>query len=233
MRRKTIPKQGKISGDLAMSTYKVKDTYFMLKGIPFVMIICIIMIFFGCTLEENEKSKGLEIRVNKAYVSESMNYETLRAYYSKSKGCSLNDAEGRLALMNITKEEDTVYRVISQKIEGSKNGVPIVEFYLETSESDKNWTIKKIKQVIVGFDRTDEDAVILGGITCWLRKEENMIEYSLDCDLYKAADVEGEVICREEADDKILHQSYVPEEPVNNEKGDNIRVHEFIEALTL
>ena len=54
-----------------------------------------------------------------------MSYDELKDYYSRDKAISLNDAEGKLAQMDITGEEESTYRVAVKKVKSSDKYTPL------------------------------------------------------------------------------------------------------------
>lgn len=164
--------------------------------------------------------------MNGIFVSKSLNYEELKSFYSENKEVSINDAEGKLAQMGITEDEKR-YRIIIQKIENGEDYTPFLELYLQTVEAEEDYIIEKICNAAVSITAKQSSAVFLGGITCWLRKN-NKIEYSLNGDMFKAGDVQEDVICDEEKKSEFIQLEYFTEGRVKDEDGAYIYVHDTI-----
>ncbi len=193
----------------------------------FVMILVLVLVLGGCSGADEEKSEK-QFDENGLFVSEAMNYDELKEYYSMDKAVSLNDAEGKLAQMNITGEEEATYRVVVQKVEGSEKYVPCIDFYLITSGDEEDWKIEKIQKAVLSVTADGKEAVFFGDITCWQR-ENNRIEYSLNGELSEPADTkEDAVVCREETEDGIIQLQYLPKTDDNLEDSEYINAHQFI-----
>lgn len=188
------------------------------KALCAVVVCLAITLFVGCTGQDADS----DIKAEEISISEAMDFDQLRTYYGENYGLSDNDAEGKLAQMGIAKEESTTYKVVTQRIEGAKVK-PRVEFYLTSEKGEEDWGAKDIK-ALVSFD---DDGAFLGGITCWLR-ENNTIEYSLEGDMFKAKDVEGNIFCRDTVSEDAIQRTYLSNDKVENEKGESVFIHKMI-----
>lgn len=77
----------------------------------------------------------------------------------------------------------------------------------------------------------ENEAVFVGDFICWLR-EDHKIEYSLNGDIYAAADVEEDVVCKEVTEEQEIQMHYLTNGKVKNKKGEYINVHETIMPLS-
>ena len=208
-----------------MKRSKIKEESLTLKGIVIFMFLCLLLTLCSCT-EEKKAHSETEFDENGLFVSESLNYGELKAFYSENKEVSLNDAEGKLAQMGIT-EGDAEYRVLIQKIEDTKHYTSFLEFYLLTSESEKTYTIEEIRNASVTITENQDLAVFLGDFICWLR-DGNKIEFSLNGDIYESEDIKESVVYMEEKKDKSMQLHYLTEEQINGKDGEYIYVHDTI-----
>lgn len=192
----------------------------------FVVMLCLILVLGGCSGTE-EAGGERQFDENGLFVSEVMNYDELKAYYSQDKEISLNDAQGKLAQMGITGEEESTYRVVVQQVEGSEKYAPCIELYLITPGDENDGKIKKIQKAELSVSLDQQEAVFFGDLVCWLR-DNNKIEYSLNGDLFGPADITEDVICREETDDGIIQLHYLPKTEGKREGSEYINVHQFI-----
>ncbi len=192
----------------------------------FVMIFCLFLSISGCS-QANEEKDGSQLDENGLFVSEDMSYSELKEYYSRDKEISLNDAEGKLAQMDITGEDDATYRVAVQKVEGSEKYEPCIEFYLISSGDEDSRHIERIHGAAVTVTTDQDEAVFLGDLACWLR-ENNKIEYSLNGDFYEADKIKEAVVCEVEYSRTKAQLHYLTTAEVNNKDAEYIDAHEFI-----
>ena len=189
-------------------------------------LLCLCLGLYSCS-EGDEAYSEKQFDENGIFVSEGMSYDELKDYYSRDKDISLNDAEGKLAQMDITGEEESTYRVAVKKVKSSDKYTPYIEFYLETSEAEDSWVMEKIRKAGVYATKNQEEAVFLGTLTCWLR-EDNVIEYSLYGDIFDTAAIKGSVVCEDESDEDATVLHYLIDTEVKSKDGEEVYVHEFI-----
>ncbi len=209
-----------------MKGFKIAEEHLILKVTVLAILLSLLTTLCSCTGENNTPEEK-NFDENGLFVSEAMSYDALKSYYSENKGVSLNDAEGKLAQMEITREKGETYRVVTQKIEGSEKKAPYIEVYLKTAETEDGWTAESIRKVILLFDAKQEDGIFLGDLVCWLR-ENNQLEYSLNGNLYKTAAVKEGVVCKEEIDGEAIQLHYLPEGKVRNKDSEYLYIHKTI-----
>lgn len=133
---------------MIMKRYKVKENHLTLQTMmTILLLLCLILVLGGCG-EEKKTQAEPDFNENGLFVSDAFSYEELKEYYSQNKDVALNDAEGKLAQMDITENDEGTYRVVTQKIADTEKSAPFIEFYLKTNEneSEETYTIEKIQK---------------------------------------------------------------------------------------
>lgn len=190
-----------------MRRYKPKGENLALSALATIAFLCLTLLLCGCT-GESETQEEKQFDKYGLHVSDAFSYEELKSYYSENYDFSLNDAEGKLAQMEITADDEGTYRVATQKDDVDGGYTLFIEFYLETAESEESFAIRKIKNAMVSVRMNQDEHVLLGDITCWLR-EKNQIEYSLSGDIYQSLDVkESNSRLNDRDNENILSQTY-------------------------
>ena len=209
-----------------MKRDKITKGQIILRVTALTVLLCLCLGLYSCS-EGDEAYSEKQFDENGIFVSEGMSYDELKDYYSRDKDISLNDAEGKLAQMDITGEEESTYRVAVKKVKSSDKYTPYIEFYLETSEAEDSWVMEKIRKAGVYATKDQKEAVFLGTLACWLR-EDNVIEYSLYGDIFDTAAIKGSVVCEDESDEDATVLHYLIDTEVKSKDGEEVYVHEFI-----
>lgn len=186
------------------------------------ILFCTLLAVCRCTGEDGVQENKLE-----PVISDAMDYETLKGYYSKKREVSLNDAEETLEQMGLTKENGETYRVVTQIIQSNSDCKLFAEFYLKTLESQESWSVEKIQASALFCNIGQEDGVFLGDFTCWLRGQK-YIEYSLNGDVYLMQGMQNNVVCDREVEVDMISLSFYITKDVKEETIGYVYIHQTL-----